>query len=321
MNKLFLSLIATLSFQVSAVTDVTSQSIEDRRFKAPSDAIGVLGPDLFGDKTDHNTGSTSFSVTDIDLPGNSNLPVRLSRKLQIGVADFPPFSELGESGNNSQPWEIEVPSISGIFALGVSPSSNGAPPYGWSADSSTPLSRCSTGSGRPPNLASLSGDLYDPTKFWSGVKVNVPGQINSDLLLAQAATQNNPTAPARWTTKEHWLISCLPTVVNATGEGFLATSPDGTKYTFNRMAIMAGSSRYTKVYAYWCECANGSQNIYLYRAKYYLVATKVEDRFGNTVNYNYDANSRLTSITASDGRQITLVRNASGVITSATAHT
>ncbi len=321
MKKLFLLLIATLSFQASALTNVTSQSIEDRRFKAPSDAVGVLGPDLFGDKTDHNTGSTSFSMTDIDLPGNSNLPVRLSRKLQIGVADFPPFSELGGSGNNSQPWEIEVPSISGIFALGVSASSNGAPPYGWSADSSTPLSRCSTGSGRPPNLASLSGDLYDPTKFWSGVKVNVPGQINSDLLLAQAATQNNPTAPARWITKEHWLISCLPTVVNATGEGFLATSPDGTKYTFNRMAIMAGSSRYTKVYAYWCECANGSQNIYLYRAKYYLVATKVEDRFGNTVNYNYDANSRLTSITASDGRQITLVRNASGVITSATAHT
>jgi RHS repeat-associated protein len=305
--------------------DVTSKSIEDRRFKPPSDAVGVLGPDMFGDQTDHNTGSTSFTVTDIDVPGNSSLPVRLSRSMRVAVNDFAPPVPLGGGPLNSAGWEIEVPHISGIFASGsgtIAPSNpaGASPPLGWAADSSTPLARCSTGSGRPP-INGVAINILSATYFWSGTKINIPGGTSGDLLLAQSSTQNAST-PARWTTKDHWLISCLPTIVNGSGEGFLATSPDGTKYTFNRMVVTGGFLRYTRMYSTtWGSMAYGnSGNIYLYRNKYHLVATKAEDRFGNVVNYNYDANNRLTSITGSDGRSITITRNTSGVITGATAH-
>ena len=302
--------------------DVTSKSIEDRRFKPPSDAVGVLGPDIFGDQTDHNTGSTSFTVTDIDVPGNSNLPVRFSRSMRVAINDFAPPVPLGGGPLNSAGWEIDVPHISGIFpsSWGTGPSQNPATaPFGWVSDGNTPLARCSSGSGRPPSLEGFVTNGSAPHVYWSGAKISVPGGTSGDLLLAQSGTPNAST-PVRWTTKDHWLISCLPTIVNGSGEGFMATAPDGTKYTFNRMVVTGGFLRYTKMFASWIEGANQSQNTYVYRNKYHLVATKAEDRFGNVVNYNYDANNRLTSITGSDGRSITIARNASGVITSATAH-
>lgn len=143
---------ATLS---AGSVEVASKSIEDRRFKPPSDAVGVLGPDMFGDQTDHNTGSTSFTVIDIDVPGNSSLPVRLSRSMSVAINDFFPPVPLGGGPMNSAGWEVDVPHISGIFPSSWStlPPSNPAgvgAPFGWVADGGSPLARCSSGSGRPP---------------------------------------------------------------------------------------------------------------------------------------------------------------------------
>lgn len=53
--------------------------------------------------------------------------------------------------------------------------------------------------------------------------------------------------------------------------------------------------------------------------KVYLLASRIEDRFGNWVAYSYDGTGRPLSITASDGRSITLSYT-NGVITSATAN-
>lgn len=221
--------------------DTTSQAIEDRRYKVPSDAVGALGPDLFGEQVDHNTGSTSFSATDIDLPGNNALPVRLTRSVRMSVSDgFPQLVPLGVGGtlaSSSVGWSIDVPHLSGIYSTGLfSGSSNPAPPHGWITDGATPNARCSSGSGRPPN-ADNGDPIADPHIFWSGSKLTVPGQTSSDILLTTATIQNNSQQAARWTTKDHWLITCLPTITNGSGEGFLATAPDGTKYYFNRMIV------------------------------------------------------------------------------------
>nr|WP_255486532.1 RHS repeat-associated core domain-containing protein [Luteimonas sp. MC1782] len=55
------------------------------------------------------------------------------------------------------------------------------------------------------------------------------------------------------------------------------------------------------------------------RNRYYLVASRVEDRFGNTVNYTYNADGNPTSIDSSDGRAITLTY-VSGRLSSAMAN-
>ncbi len=322
--KKILSLGLLLASSLSPVfaQDTTSQAIEDRRYKTPSDAVGALGPDLFGEQTDHNTGSTSFSATDIDLPGNNALPVRLTRSVRMSVSDgFPHLVPLGVGGtlnSSSVGWSIDVPHLSGIF----SSAGDGLSPVGWVSDSSTRDLRCSTGSGRPPN-PDPGNPLLEPHVFWSGTKLTVPGQTSNDILLTTATSQNNTTQAARWTTKDHWLLTCLPTITNGSGEGFLATSPDGTKYYFNRMVTKPGNDRYSKI-IYGTSSADAltgaTHPLKMNRVRYHLVATKVEDRFGNYVNYNYNTSNRLTSIASSDGRTITLNYNGSNVITSATAH-
>ncbi|MGH8049814.1 MAG: hypothetical protein ACREPB_04045, partial [Arenimonas sp.] len=128
-------------------------------------------------------------------------------------------------------------------------------------------------------------------------------------------------------------------------EGFLALSPDGKKYYFDHMYSKQGTGLLTKIVqslysyesgygAYNCSGVTVVSNDYemlnaqdggsgggctleggtstsnikavLYRSRYFLVATRVEDAFGNWVNYNYNSTNKLTSIVANDGRTITL---------------
>src|SRR5690606_40810610 len=49
-----------------------------------------------------------------------------------------------------------------------------------------------------------------------------------------------------------------------------------------------------------------------------IYATRVEDRFGNRVDYDWQGD-RLTRIHANDGREITLAYNADGTLKTATA--
>jgi hypothetical protein len=45
--------------------------------------VATLGPDLFGDSADLDSGALSFSATDVSLPGNSGLPVAFTRKFAV----------------------------------------------------------------------------------------------------------------------------------------------------------------------------------------------------------------------------------------------
>ncbi len=48
-----------------------------------AEEVTPLNSTLFGDQTSLYNGSTEFDVTDIDIPGNSHLPVRLSRRFVV----------------------------------------------------------------------------------------------------------------------------------------------------------------------------------------------------------------------------------------------
>jgi RHS repeat-associated protein len=261
--------------------------------------IAPLGPDLFGDKVDMYDGTLSFSTTDVSLPGNNALPVAFTRTYQVKdlrgyltVENGDPIGIQAPMGD----WDIDVPRISMTTIFAAWPA-NPCKRTDWISQPDWDL-------GYYP----VSPYFYEvvtlkaPT-YWHGIYADMP--FGGEMLLANANTKK-PTqgGPYGWTTKNQTVFSCLASVKNAsTGEGFLATTPDGTKYFFDQVARTIEPPLDT---GYPGKVSRFRQMLYV---------TLVQDRFGNTVNYTYDnlpdAPAKLTKIAASDGRvlNITYVNN------------
>ena len=302
------AVLATLMCAALPAQAVTDPALEYNRLNRPSDTIGTLGSGLFGDSVDLYNGSGSFDTTDISIPGNSKLPVSLGRHLNAVEADQ--YGGLPSFAN----WEIDVPYLTGYFA-----------DSGWTAtvgylDSTTyTTSRCSLPGGAlavPPAIDKIGPLLYGQD-YWSGNQMYVPGAGMQEMLVNSTTAPNvspHPTDGAAyfWITKNLWTFSCLPTLQSGgSGEGFLATSPDGTKYYFDRMQSKTTPNTAIVMHT----MVDGvSHTVTFNRNKTWIVASHVVDRFGNTVTYNYNTSNQLISITANDGRSITLTRNTDGTI-------
>jgi len=279
----------------AATPDDFSQEFINRRLN-----ISPLGSTLFGDTTALSSGVTEFEQTDIDLPGNNGLPVRLTRRHQPGT--YVVNSPLGD-------WEISIPHLSGTFgattgngASGWQVLTPGLPNQRCSVDPNNPINAQPPGvTGNGPYPATLEAAFY-----WYGNNLYIPGQGEHSMMVLAPANSNRPTdgATYRWVTDNQWMFSCLGATANGVpGEAFLAVSPDGTRYWFNWFAkAPAGTISVT-----------GGNPPYNWRSDIgreiqYILPTRVEDRFGNYVTYAYDpANPRqLSSIQSSDGRRINL---------------
>lgn len=284
---------AYLSGHAQATTGKASWDTVSERVKA-SEAVPTLGPDLMGDEVSHSNGALSFSMRDVSIPGNSALPMSVTRKYQVRDMHF------RKTDGMFKDWELDLPEVSATFVTEwVSQHfSNGA----------ISNARCSE-PGRPPLMAHHDGLTWHD--FWHGITINIPGVTGGELLNRRASNTNHPSG-AVWMTKDQVHVSCLGSIQNGSGQGFLAITPDGTKYWFNWMArnhepeLTRGT--YFMAYGgdpdiYW------SQNLPVYR--YRLLATRVEDRFGNAIEYTYsndwDKPARLTRIrdvAGGEGRQI-----------------
>lgn len=278
-------------------------------------AVAAHGPDLFGDQVNLYNGALSFSTTDISVPGNSSLTFGLTRT----------FSASSKAVNEEQrrpfaDWELDVPRIEGVFG----PT--------WQAD------RC-TSQALPPPITTDNGLLgalrvvttFDALDYWQGTHAQMPG--GGELLIAEQGTPQPPAAPGdawRWMTSSFTYFRCGITA-NDGGQGFIAITADGTKYTFDRMA------QYSETMLSRPRDHTGDEATPLIRKRHVLYATRVENRFGHWVKYQYahaiDAPARLTSITAGyigvpkgggplqdipDGRAINLAYNPQGQIATAT---
>ncbi|MCD9126052.1 RHS repeat protein [Luteimonas fraxinea] len=244
-----------------------------------SRAVSPLGPDLMGDEVSLSDGSLSFRVTDLSIPGNDSLPVAFTRKMSVvdrtgRLRDAP----LGD-------WDIELPSISGVF----SPD--------W-VNSRNQQARCS-GPPMPPTVR-VGTHYFSPNEYWNGIHLNIPGGAAGELLVSAVDPTRPLTGASKWVTGDGLtFVTCLQSIGNGAGEGFLATTPDGTKYWFNWMAQFVEPALKAPGFL----TSVGRRNNVLY-------ATRVEDRFGNFVNYtytnNWNAPVRLVSIQGSDGRNISV---------------
>ncbi|GEM_PF-5202292 len=181
-----------------------------RRLTA-SQKVAALGPDLMGDEVSLSNGALSFSVTDVSLPGNSALPVEVKR--QFAVKDRKDILNDGMLAD----WQIYAPNISGVFAPD------------WVNSGSNPGLRCSAATLPPVPTGHNRAD------FWQGLTLNT--EYGGDVL-RRAATAPAPSDGVTypWNTSAQAQLSCIASIKNSTGEGFIARTPDGLTYRFDWMA-------------------------------------------------------------------------------------
>jgi len=303
---------------LSAVAQVAVYDNFNQLIK-PRTEISTLGPDLFGDKVALYTGTTEFEVTDVSVPGNNALPVAVGRRFVVedrskSVGGYP-----GAFGD----WDLDIPHLHGVFSAAV----------GWQVSTAgSPNARCSVPSqfatsnglinATPPNVNGTNNFPFASAEYWAGNHLYIPGQGDKTMMVVDPGNGNLPSDGKRhpWVTADNWTFSCLPTTANGMpGEAFIAISPAGVQYIFDWFVSRA-YSQLEKTSAV-CTIPSPSCLTDLGRVEIWALPSQVRDRFGNTVTYAYDpANPwRLTSITSSDQRSITLSYNGSGHVSTVTA--
>ena len=287
-----------------------------------------IGLGEFGDQTDLATGVTHFTVTDVDIPTNSQLRIRLGRKFDMtsvhsqlssgedymyeGSTDPTQLKKQVFGGG----WELDIPAIRGVFDLRS----------GWVSDTNlTGLpnnNRCSGGFAPPRTVSGVWPNYYTqiPARvYWGGTKINIP-HLGEETLLSRISERPKPNGAEVYTgsTRSEWMVSCLPAVTGALGEGFKVRVPDGTTYYFDWMVVRrvpSISSEETVSLSYTYDGGRlgviggtTAAKTLVPRGEYALYATKVEDRFGNWLKYEYDpANPhRLMAIRSNDGASVSL---------------
>jgi RHS repeat-associated protein len=327
--------------QTATSAGPTTLTEQGKLIRAPQ-AVGVLGPDLFGDKINFYNGSLEFVQTDVSLPGNNSLPVSVGRRLVTG--------NKNQANHLFMEWDLEIPHLSGMFAA----------QDGWRGKNGG--ARCSS-FGAPPDVT-IGITTFKGLEFWHGSSLYVPGLGSQEILTRNPLNTNIPAdgVATPLVTKGNWAIRCLTALASTgtgtplkdTGQGFLAIAPDGTQYRFDWLvsrsvltigkpaagqpsgfvtpnappptdlqapaggvistvalienSIQVGGINIDTGTDETPNAGGGIAYVGLPRAEVWIMPTLVSDRFGNTVSYAYDPadKRKLLSITASDGRKLTL---------------
>lgn len=278
---------------------VSPESEYQKRIKVSED-IQPLGENPFGEQISLYNGALSFEQTDVSEAGIGPL-LQISREFHL--PDISPSVAYHTYLNNAfVDWSLEVPRLETMSAANGTGNLEPLDTAQWFFTSSA--QRCSSFASGPDMFVGFKGTQIDymPQQWWHGYQLIVPGAGSQDVLLRDASNTQSPQMTINGTsesfplvTKQHWAIGCLPQTSNGTaGEGFLAVSPDGTSYWLDAL-----------VYKKADQVIFGGGGA-LYRRVAMMLASKVVDRFGNTLNFGYDGNGNLTSIQASDGRQVSL---------------
>ncbi len=241
--------------------------------------LSPLTSELFGDEVSLYTGQTSFSVVDIDLPGNNALPVQLRRTLDVsllsGSKSWDPLGSPGNPYTGLGNWAIDVPQIHGVFDGN----------YKWNRPNGVPsgtvIPRCSQYF--LPGVENESKFKY--SEVASGISVHIPGAGDKSLLIGDGTSTPVLPYPSNqvWRTKDFDRITCTQTQ-NGGGEGFVLTTTDGVSYTFDWYL-----ERFESTLEKDARFSTENTTFYNTRLSIHLLATRVEDRHGNWVQYTYDA--------------------------------
>ncbi|MEL7545835.1 MAG: RHS repeat-associated core domain-containing protein [Pseudomonadota bacterium] len=247
--------------------------------------------DLLGDHIDIDTGRLTFRHTDIDIPGNFDIPVRLGRR-----AETPYYDVTKQNGFSD--WMVDIPSIRVRLLAG----------------SSWPATRCSD---KPHNFPQYPYQPVAYKPYWDGLKLYTPGDSErliynpnrSYQIFPNASTQHFlPNTPTK-VSMDNWLVDCIASIPTG-GEGFLVTAPNGDKYHFDTFRKFTGHTYHSGPYSTITGPYPTENNV--------LFPSRIEDVNGNWVQFQYN-NYGPTRIWASDGREINITYSGTR-ISSATAH-
>ncbi len=239
--------------------------------------LNMLTTNDFGESYDPASGTLSLAYTDVSLPGNSPLAVEVRRKMtgSLGTERFAGFWELGD-------WSLDLPYVRGEFLKAEGQYISLFGDKGWSFGKECEGDVSNVG-GRAWNDSGNSWPL-SPTHYWTGKFLHIPQQVSENLIWGKGSYAGKQV------TKANYIVTSCFNRADGKGQGIVVTAPNGTRYTFdyvvekpNGMPMPVGNGGYMR----------------------WLMATKAEDKFGNTVTYNY-VDGLLQSIVASDGRKITL---------------
>jgi YD repeat-containing protein len=276
---------------------------EVRKLIRVSEDVQPLGENPFGEQVSLYNGSTRFLQTDISASGQGPL-LQLSRAFD--APDYNP-DVLAQPflANELVDWSLELPRLETLSAVYDSyPPGGGKPQKKWFF--SEDANRCTRFTQGPDiSLPSKPGSeevQWPAQDWWLGYQLHIPGQARQDVLYRLPGNDAVPSfisadgSPMLFpgATKQHWRLGCLPGASNDGGDGFLAVGPDGTKYTLNYVL--------RKPAAPIGRPGGGG----LERQLVKLMATRVEDRFGNAISYGFDGAGNVVSIDASDGRKLAL---------------
>ena len=275
--------------------------------------VSPLGDDAFGDRISLFNGAVTFNATDVSIPGNNALPVALKRVYVPSEFHNPGVMETYAHGywsldfpNMMEDWQVDVPYISAVYPNDWTGGWNGVPPE------------------KAYNVAGLEWLRKD---YWHGINFNQDGggqlllgltsdpkrvrpggTVNLGTVAQPQVVPFNPTLG----TKEGWVFHngarmLGPTDANGnvpSGFGIVARDPQGNTYYLNWLVKRDHVSVPHPIRVGYI----GGVDVVLRRKELRLYVTRVEDRFGNWVNYTWN-NAKphlLDRIESSDQRVITI---------------
>ncbi|KAA9132078.1 RHS repeat-associated core domain-containing protein [Marinihelvus fidelis] len=269
--------------------------VEYRKRVEAAQNVSSLDTGLFGEQVSLYNGSTAFAVTDIDIPGNSTLPVRLTRRFAVEMQPqnhLKPYDSLLRGAGN---WDVDVPYMAATYHTGAGDAL-----------------RCNGG-----YTPALVISAFRRGEVWQGISINVPGRGAQTAMGVQTqAPQPSGGATYKLTTTDRDVFDCIAMKTGFTGQGFRMTTTSGDRYYFD-VATTRTAARLLKYVN-----QGGGQfplPVVIDRNRLYLLASKIEDRFGNTVEFQYNTDGLPTRIWASDGREIILTYSGKRLST-ATSH-
>jgi hypothetical protein len=312
---LLVTTLLAASATVSAQSVTPAQEFNTRIQQRSS--ISTLDGSLFGDHIGLGRGSFELVQTDVDLPGNSALAVRMGRR-------FTPDSVAAEGGGGHfGGFEMDIPNVHGVFdgSAAVMAWRTGFPSF---ADADR---RCSL-FGAPPTYNNGQGAFFAPEEYWQGSFFYLPGVGDEELLQRSSSDTHIPSDGMAYpvVTREGAVSRCIPLAATsqtgAQGEGFEIVTPDGTVYTLDHMVtrhastldkwdpepqfLLPGTKAKDAPKMIVHPGPSLSVDYVMMRQEVLIYPSKVTDRFGNSVTYTWSANNpwQLLQISANDGRHL-----------------
>ncbi|HVI56307.1 MAG TPA: hypothetical protein VM621_14785 [Luteibacter sp.] len=305
-----IAVVALVACMQARAQTVSQPEDEYKKLVKVGEDIQPLGENPFGERINLYDGGLSFHQVDVTVTGNGPA-ITVGRELELHNVDDRPDLQNRAFGD----WDIDVPVITTTTA-------NQNNVQGWVVGSEDHPNWICTYFREPPSVAAPGGDSeradWEPKTWWTGYQLHIPGEGSQELLtrseyFTASPGINNLAYPI--VTKQNWALGCLDGPADkTTTQGFLAVSPDGTKYWFNHISYRYMPNIYRPLDSGPGLRSASTDGVFspmaldqdmLARREGRMLVTRIEDRYGNSVEYHYSGD-QVTDITASDGRHVTI---------------